>query len=561
MAESRLPTDTLPSVAVSRAMLATAQGRRKLDLVLSSPNPKAFLRRLPAEDVYFAIREIGLADAGDLVGLAAPEQFRAFVDLDTWEKDQPLPLRVLEWLQLAFESTPNRKDFRARRDALDRELLLLVLKANTRVHQLEEGVDPELETNNYVRTAEGKYLVEILTEGDEQVFVRRLIEDFIEENPFEATRLFEATKWELGAELEESTLRWRTGRMRDMGFPDIEEALRLWNPLPASWTPHEAPPASGPVAGVPALLLATSPRASLLDRVAERLADEDRTHFNEGLVYLLNCALVADGIDPKDLDLARGSLAAARDMLSLGLELASDGNEERALAILATTPATELFRFAVTRVQELARTTVSAARPVTIGSGATILDMPESGLVAGLRRRRPRFYDPPKPGETPAPGGDWRAFRSGADLDHVHAALDRVRVMGAVLQALGATGRLDAVADAANRAATAITVGQLAMTAAAHHLLGEPPSVDPLQPAQAAGLCAFFEGGKLVADARTKLVAHFASLASTVPAEQHAALGAMVTRWLDTMEAEIGAPCAAGGLDPRFVDAVLFAPA
>src|SRR5690606_29819597 len=106
--------------------------------------------------------------------------------------------------------------------------------------------------------------------------------------------------------------------------------MNLWRPLPADWKPAEEPLAAGAVAGIPALLLAGRDRALFLDRVVEQLPDESRAFFNEGLLYLLNCAIVADRVAPRDLDLARPSIESARDMLSLGLELVTDGDEQMA---------------------------------------------------------------------------------------------------------------------------------------------------------------------------------------------------------------------------------------
>src|SRR5437660_186792 len=93
----------LPTVAVSRAMLATARGRKKLDIILDAPDPKAFVRQLPAEDLYFAIREIGQEDSAEIIALASAGQFRSFVDLDVWREGLPDSQRILGWLELVAE--------------------------------------------------------------------------------------------------------------------------------------------------------------------------------------------------------------------------------------------------------------------------------------------------------------------------------------------------------------------------------------------------------------------------------------------------------------------------
>jgi hypothetical protein len=545
----------LPSVAVARAMLATAPGRKKLDLILDSADPRGFVRRLPAEDLYFAVREIGLSDSVEIIGLAAPSQFRSFVDLDAWENQLPDIPRVMKWLQLAMEGARHSGEFRQKRKALDSEIVLLILKTQTIVHSLEENEDPVIGSDNFLRTAEGKYLIEITVPGEEGVVARRLIEDFIEEDPFQATRLFEATRWEQTTELEESAARWRTGRMRDMGFPEFEEAIRIWSPLPGGWKPRSEPVNVGIISGVPALLLATSRKQSLLDRTAERLPDDARPLFNEGLLYLLNCAIVADGVDPKDLDLARSTLAATRDMLSLGLELASNGEEEEALRILATNPPVELFRLAVARVLTLSRSAVSAAKTVVLGQSAkTVLDSPDEEILTGLRRKRPRLYDPPKEGEAPKAGSDWRALRDRDDIAAAEAAILRAKAAGEALVLLGITPAVATeVADAAGRALTAVTVSQFMLTAA----LRTPSPLQALEAKELSGLGRFFDGAELNDAGREDLSKFFGDLRDRISPELQEAFTSLVTRAVKRFEDELGPPLVAGGLDPRFVECVL----
>jgi hypothetical protein len=552
---------TPQSLAVNRAMLATARGRRKRDVVLDAPDPRAFVRQLPAEDLYFAIREIGLTDSVEIVAFASPLQFRAFVDLDAWQEHLPVPAQVTKWLEIAAVGARTPQEFRAKRKALDPELILVVLKAMTVVHPLEENDNPVLTSTNFIETAEHKYIVEIMPEGPEGATVRRLIEDFIDEDPFTATRLFEAVRWESNSELEETSLRWRTGRLRDMGFPDMEEALHIWAPLPKTWKPASQSAEPGPVAGVPALLLVSSRAPLFLDRVAERLPDAARPAFNEGLIYLLNCAIVADGIDPKDLDLARDTLAATRDMLSLGLELTAAGNEDAALAILGATPPQELFRLAVGRLNELARQAVLAAKGVSFGTaGSTALDSPDAELISGIRRKRPRLYDPPGPGEKDPPSGSWRAFRTLADLHTAEEAIQRATVAGEALHAAGLTNtEVTRIADAAGRAPTAVTVSQLLLTGAIHRILIGEGEIAPLPSSRVTELCALFDSSHLTESARRRLGEYLGSLRERISMQHQVQFETLAASVIQRFEEEVGAPCMAGGIEPQFVECLLIA--
>src|SRR5512147_1548096 len=88
-------------VVQARAALAATRGKRRLDLILDAREPGALIRALPADELYFTIQEIGLADAAPLVPLASLDQFRTFLDLDAWRGDHLDPHRVLGWLRAA----------------------------------------------------------------------------------------------------------------------------------------------------------------------------------------------------------------------------------------------------------------------------------------------------------------------------------------------------------------------------------------------------------------------------------------------------------------------------
>ena len=94
-----------------RAALARARRGRKADAILSEPDAAQLVPRLPVQDLYYAITEVGLADAQELVALATPEQLQGFVDLDVWERDRLDEQRIAAWMETLAES--GYKDFEA----------------------------------------------------------------------------------------------------------------------------------------------------------------------------------------------------------------------------------------------------------------------------------------------------------------------------------------------------------------------------------------------------------------------------------------------------------------
>src|SRR5262249_28120710 len=87
-----------------RAALARARRGRKADAILSEPDAAKLVPQLPVQELYYAIKEVGLADAEELVALATPEQVQGFVDLDVWERDHVDERRVSAWMEAVADA-------------------------------------------------------------------------------------------------------------------------------------------------------------------------------------------------------------------------------------------------------------------------------------------------------------------------------------------------------------------------------------------------------------------------------------------------------------------------
>jgi Family of unknown function (DUF6178) len=468
------------ALARARGELAAARGRRRLDLILDAPDPRALVRALPADEVYFTIRDIGLGSAAEIVRLASARQFRTFLDLDAWRGRTPDPSRILPWLRAA-RGAATRSDLEAARwkrklAALDSELLSLVLVSTLRIHDLEEDPDPRIESDRFMRTPEGKHVVEFAVEGADYLAVRGVVDDLYAEDPFQATRILAATRSELRSELEESALRWRTARLADLGYPDLEEALSWFARPPAK----PALPAGEP-ARPPGFFLAQFRRGTLLDRAMEKLLPDERERVELEVIAAANAVMVADAVDVADPDSVRRAVESARAMLELGLEDLGPGGDDRAAAVLSATPLKRVFQHGFGRVLQLRW---RAERAFEAGGAGTreapLLDPPLGEAMAALARRRPLYF----PG-IEAERGDWggaaagafepRPFLSSQDLERTDAALQAA-------EALAALGRKLALAPAAGALSgpPAPRLSALYLTALANERLGRAFRPDPI---------------------------------------------------------------------------------
>ncbi|MBL0276060.1 MAG: hypothetical protein IPQ24_08165 [Anaeromyxobacter sp.] len=472
---------TLAELRQVRGQLAGATGKRRLDLIFDASDPGALIRALPPDELYFTIREIGLADAVELVQLASAEQFKVILDLDAWRQGRFEPRRALPWLRAARVGAlddPKAASRLARKmRALDPEIALLLFRDALRIHDLKVEEDPDIESDRTFRSPDGAYLVEFLVDGTDYVAIRGLIDDLEAEDAFKLSRLFASLAWELPSELEETALRWRTGRLADLGFPSLEEALS-WYARPPT-RPAEAP---GSPSRAPGFFLAPLAGGTLLGRAAARLEAEDREGLELQLVGAGNAVLVADGIDPVDLDQVRAAVDGARAMVELGLAHLAGGDEARAAEVLAATPVKRLFQEGFGRVLALCWRAERLFKAGGAGTrAAPLLDAPLGEALTALSGRRPRYW----PG-LDLPRGDWgtpaasaqdgRRFLGEADLARTAAALDLCEGLAALATELGLVpGRADAAGP---------RLSALYLTALANQRLGRPFAPAPLAAAE-----------------------------------------------------------------------------
>lgn len=513
----------------ARAELAGARGRRRLEVLLGAPDPEALVQALPADELCFLVRDLGLADAAELVQLASPEQFRTFLDLDVWRGSTPHPARALPWLRAAragaLRSDAAMDRWKHQLGALDPELVSLLLLDSLRIHDLEREPDPELEGDRFLRTPEGRYLVEFRAEGLDYLAVRGLVDDLFAADAFQATRLLESVRWDLRSELEESALRWRDARLADLGYPDMQEALSWFARPPAALTADPGLPARPP-----GFFLAEFRRGALLDRAAARLEAAAAERVEGQLAAAANAVMVAGAVDPGDMGAVRLAVESARAMLELGLEAVAGADESRAAEALATTPLKRLFQRGFGRLLELRR---RAERLLQAGGAGTreapLLDPPLGEALSALSRRRPLYFpglEAPREewGGPAAAAGEPRPFLASAEVARTAAALDRAEG----LVALGRTLGLAAATTAAGPRLSALYLTALANERLGRAFVPEPvPAADLPAAARAldrlddARLAAAGEAGSLLASMARRRAEELALLREGTARPEH----------------------------------------
>ncbi|MBJ6764310.1 hypothetical protein JGU66_26335 [Myxococcaceae bacterium JPH2] len=520
-----------------RQRLMQLSPRQRMDAILDSPDTRALVRSLPAEDLYVTIQEVGLADSTELVQLAAPAQFRTFVDLGGWKKDALAPHDVLTWLRAARGDEP--EDFLRKVHALDLEVLEYLLKEFSVVHDLEENpdVNPEGMT---LETPEGRYLVEIKAEGVEMSAMRALLNDLIAENPFESVRLMEAVRWELPSEMEEAAFQFRRARLSDLGFPSLEEAMSLFSRVEVGPRPQGGPGTA---------LVATGGHLDYLEAAFRELSDVERMNAEDELREVANAVLVAELEDPGDLDAVRRVSETVRDSLSLGLEQLSGSDPARAGDVLRDTPMRRVFQTGFTLTLQLKfRADRLFKQPLARVEDVPLLLPEETAALEALRRKRPRRA-------LRVAGAEPVPFRSLRELASSEAILARAEGQVAVFAAL-LGGAEDSAREVVARFGVPLPilgVERLLAAAVAMAVLEERVHVRPVPQGRVVELGQrLFEGTPDAPRLRPSAAERaLAGLEPAVPVEARQELRRMVGVALERLLSELGtAWLLEGRLDP-----------
>jgi hypothetical protein len=284
--------------------------------------PERVIAALPEAELCFTVKAIGLADAGWVLAHASAEQLQACVDLDVWNEDVPDPGRVGEWLSAAAEGGDDALLQAAQ--ALDAELLMLWLHDHAEVH-LKPGDDPGWQPPSGARTLEGQFFVVARRSSDDLEEALHLLELLFEADYWFYFRLLQAVSWESVADNEEHALRWRVGRLQDLGFPPRDEALSIYaaprrDELDALPDDPTLPIGEWhlPV-WMPELPAAVDPRLSLFQAAAE-LDPVDRRSFLYALLALANQIAVADRLPLGDVESLPLAIEKAALLASRGLD-------------------------------------------------------------------------------------------------------------------------------------------------------------------------------------------------------------------------------------------------
>ncbi len=409
-------------------------GMEVVNAILDHPRSVELIHSMAPEELFTLVVAVGREDCTDLVAHATEEQFQGLTDLDTWKGSEFSPERF-ETLYAIVRSTEDEAVERFL-DSLEDETIALYLLHRVRIVQRdmtpeqEDAFSDELEV---MRTPDEQFFL-VFPAGDPNTpAVKDLVDRLYSRDNLDAADLLRHVATEDRDTVEAEFSRFRSSRIRTMGFPEqgeIRELLAYYNPVAAKRSIRrrlDALPTLKAATEMPLLpaLYGFGPEQIPFLKQVVGTVEDDRvlSLLAEGLAWLANAQIVlaTDG-DLADEAGRRLGIDQAASLLTLGLEYVAEGDVPLAARILARVRARTLFRIGHSLLIPLRQKAHELVDLAGKEHGLQLFDPPLDDVVRGASLDVPRralSLDSDKHG--------FAEFRSLAELRRTRQALLQAR--------------------------------------------------------------------------------------------------------------------------------------
>jgi hypothetical protein len=462
--------------------LRRTDASQKAILLIEARHGAELMAALPVQEVHLMVKALGPDQIPEILGMASPEQWTGFLDLECWQGDRIDPARVRFWLALLLEGDDSRVI--ATLQQISFELLILALKKEVFIMAGPETIEDEDAQAEALKREGGGYQIDYRDEEGAKLYGNLLVRLFNAAPDF-CRHLLEAVRAETESLIEESVYQQRSGRLLDLGFPDPFEARSVYAWLdPETFDPEGQGKLTIDRADeelAPGFALALVRPSGLLGEILDAGVDESS---GWELACLVNKVAMADGIDVGDVNQIQDVIQKVFGLVNLSLESLAGTDVPAAERIFSEVYCERLFQLGFSLTLQLQR----RARALLDSTIGPYLDGTFRALLEPMLERCPRFFE-----------GLEREDRDGSRL---FAGLHEVRLCAEWLDLLEIQRRLfedhfdfellppenfeldDCYLDTAEY----LTLSEFFLTALANRLLGGPFRPDPVPEQELASL-------------------------------------------------------------------------
>ena len=346
--DKRAAEDVLAALTLEEqvAMVCEAPLSVRARLLELTPVPELVIPLIPEAELCFTVKAVGLADASWILEHATPSQIVAGIDLDAWLGIERDVACLDQWIAAFAEA--GEDTLVKTTQSLDAELVVLYLREH--VHVMLDPKDEEWQPPEGAQTLDGQFYFLAKKPGDDLAPLVRMLDSLFRNDYWLYFRMLQGVIWEMPTELEEWSLRWRTGRLEDLGFPSWDEAMRIYGFVrPNRRADVEADNDALDISewALPVSMSALPASAESQHSVFRAVADLEETErhaFFYAFVSIANKIAVADRMPLGEPETLPGAIEKAAQVVSLGLDYVASENALSAADTLRRVPLERLYR-------------------------------------------------------------------------------------------------------------------------------------------------------------------------------------------------------------------------
>jgi hypothetical protein len=316
--------------------LPRARSARKLARAIAQAElPESYVRTIPAESLFLAIKECGLTSAVEIIESASIEQLRAILDLDLWQGDSFNEEQIWEWLSLPEAAASTSDDpasltiLQKILKGLDLKLVALLFHRHVVYHTFEEPTDQPPAAGFFTPDKGYTWLGFKIDSSDKQFLLGRLMALIFESNADLFYQLLAIPNVSTPTMIEEESYQDASRRLQSEGFPELADAIKNCSPLPITEfkkliSDEKQSPLISDIRVVEPLVVsfgALEPLESLVKEIGSGLRGGIE-QFEIELTKIMNSALLRWKIPLSDINEINALAQKARGAINLGLQLA-----------------------------------------------------------------------------------------------------------------------------------------------------------------------------------------------------------------------------------------------
>lgn len=381
-----------------------------------------YIRALPAQSLYLAVKHLGIASSADILEAASLEQCRLLFDFDCWKKDQFNEDNFWEWLSVADDEHGLRL-LQKFAKFVDLKIISLMISRHVETKTFEEKTDNPPEPGYYTPDGGFTWVHVKIEESTRNFLFSRLLALLFETDADLFYKLLQIPAVATETELEEESYQGKSKRLQSEGFPSDEYAFELNSPLDERLLPQElvSKPNRQILKDIPSIEpvvydgVFVRPLADLFSQLTSR------EEFEGELSLIMNAAFVRWSVDLTDEEQLRHWITKVRGAINLGLETVMLRTGKTALEIYTALGLQKLYRIGLWKLHAL----YLQASKVSDETIRGLAD--DSAIFAIIAGARERFPETPvflrSDGTIDAPNGQlqpgYRSIEHLSDLDAI----------------------------------------------------------------------------------------------------------------------------------------------